>query len=165
MSTIKVIVIPANSDQALRVEEMESSDLEHMQRLVGGSIEVLNLDNPGCSLYFNEDGNRRGLPENLRATALLYVGSPAFLGYTKLVGDAFIAGIPDAKGDDTSAPEELLTLLFHDGKFRVEVQLSEGGPWLRAPGGEYETWSSAYAQAIEMLSSWGFVEGAKVVSA
>lgn len=165
MSIIKCLVIPADPEQPLRIEEMEASDLDHMQRLVGGSIEVVNLDNPPCSLYFNEEGSRHSLNENLRATAILYVGRPAFIGHTTLLGDAFITGMPDRQGDDTDAPEEMYQLLFHDGCFRIEVQLIEGGPWLRAPGGEYESWTKAYAKAIEMLSTWEFVEGARVIPA
>ena len=162
MSSIKVIVVPADREQPLRIEELEASDLDHMQCLVGGDLEVINLEEPSCSLFINEDGGYRQLPANERATLLLRVGRPAFLTAPSLVGDAFITGAPDRSGDDTDAPEQLRQVLFDAKYLEVEAQTEEGGPWLVYLSG-YDSWEEAYLGAIGLLKNSGLVHAARVV--
>lgn len=96
-------------------------DLPYLNAAVGGYIEavavreVLVADQAGrgarapaaFTVYLNEEGKLDGLPLNLRATHLAL----ASLGGDVIVGDAVVLGPPDAVGDDTPAPDELLDVL------------------------------------------------------
>lgn len=57
--------------------------LEEMQKFVGGNVEALQLKN-GHTMYVNEDGRMKDLPENLMATAF-WVASWDF--YEPIVGN------------------------------------------------------------------------------
>lgn len=108
MSLIKIVVIPADSSQAVEVREIEATP-EVMGGIVGGWLEVVGLTGPLASLYINEEGKLRRLPLNQRATALVQRHN-AMLG-DFIVGDVFIAGPPDLEGNDTDAPEEYQRLV------------------------------------------------------
>jgi hypothetical protein len=107
--TIKVLFVPSDGAKPVEVREIEPT-LEHMQPLVGGLLQVVNLESPPGSLYCHDEGKLMGLPTNGRATALLWQFNPAFIHQDFVAGDAFICGAPDEEGNDTSAPEEYLGL-------------------------------------------------------
>jgi Domain of unknown function (DUF3846) len=106
------IVIPNDLAQPMRLEQLDQHDVGAYHRLVAGNLEVLNIDRATASIYLNEDGKLNGLPINHRATALLWVHNSAFRGQDVIVGPAFIVGQPDTQADDTSAPDDLIDLLF-----------------------------------------------------
>lgn len=170
MPTIKCLVIPADNQLPIRTEEFERDDLAAMQRLVGGYLEVINLDNPPCSLFMNEDGRFLRRPANERATLILQVGKPAFIGAEPLVGDCLIVGAPDGRGNDTTVPDELVTLLLEAEQFNVDIQRSEGGPWERWSSGLDIPWQIVYESAIEIIEKadagighWAGIVGVRVL--
>jgi hypothetical protein len=158
------IVIPADREQPLRVEEIEQGGLAHCQRLVGGYIQVINLDNPPCSMYLNEDGKVQELPLNKRATAVMWVHNPVFFEHDIIVGDALITGPPDDQGYDTDVPKVLEQLLLNCEGVRIEIQKTEDGPWIATPG-RYPSWSAAYMEAIEMMKTDDPIEAVRAVPA
>ena len=48
----------------------EKFTLEELQKLVGGYIERISMPD-GKAMYVNEDGKIKGLPYNIKATAML----------------------------------------------------------------------------------------------
>lgn len=152
---IKIIVIPADSEADLRIEEIERGNYLKLGDLVGGTFEVLTANDPPCSMYFNEDGRRLELEENERATLLLRTMRPEFSHEAPLVGDVLIVGHPDGRGNDTSVPEQLPTILFTAQLFAVEYQQQEGGEWTRMRS-TFDTWMLAYLMAGYSLASSHF---------
>jgi hypothetical protein len=160
---LTAIVIPADPDRPARLEQFGRQNLDAYRRLVGGDIEVVNLERPPASLYFNEEGKLIGLPLNRRATALLWIHNSAFRGHDLIVGDAFILGPPDQAGDDTTAPDELVTLLFHTERYRVLVQSQEEEQFY----GRLETfdsWFEAYRYGVHLAQPSSQVEEIQVVA-
>lgn len=96
------IFIPADDTQPVRVIEAQPCELEALQKLVGGDIELawcppkriaLFAEALGvrlqktAQLFCNEDGRGLGLPYNERASALH--GEPF-----GVIGDAFVMAVP-----------------------------------------------------------------------
>lgn len=67
---LTAIVIPADPEQPVRLEQLGRNDLDTYRHLGGGNIEHINLERPVASVYFNEEGKLVELPSNPRATAL-----------------------------------------------------------------------------------------------
>lgn len=106
---IKVLVIPADVSQPMRVDE-SSGKLDDYQGRVGGLIEAVTLDRLWeCDLWFNEEGKYLYLPINLRATHLFHIGLAS--SFDVIVGDAFITGPVDEEGDNTDVHPFLLGML------------------------------------------------------
>jgi len=104
----RVLFIPADSNRVVSLMDTDGS-LDAFQRLVGGTIQVITLDNVGQhSLYFNEEGKLLHLPLNPRATLLFYRG----VGITddNIVGDAFLAGPVDEDGNDSDVNPDVVQL-------------------------------------------------------
>lgn len=74
---INGIVIPADDKQPLRQADLDPTSASQFQDLVGGDIELATLRYPPSSLYLNQVGKRDQLAVNRRATALLWMHSPA----------------------------------------------------------------------------------------
>jgi Domain of unknown function (DUF3846) len=160
---LTAIVIPADPEQPAQLEQLDRRDLDAYRRLVGGNIEVINLERPPASLYFNEEGKLLALSLNLRATALLWAHNSAFRGHNNILGDAFILGPPDREGDDTSAPEELVTLLFQTERYRVLVK-NQGDERFYGHLPVYDSWFTAYVRGVELAQRWSQVEEIQVVA-
>ena len=161
---ITAIVIPADPNEPIRLEEIERSDLAAYRRLVDGNIELVTLERPPASLYFNEEGKLVDLPLNPRATALLWVHNSAFRQRDSIMGDAFILGPPDRQSYDTTAPEELVRLLLHTERYRVLVQ-NEGDEQFYGQLRTFDSWFEAYAQGITLATRrWSQVEEIQVVA-
>ncbi len=108
------LVIPADDQQSLRVEEVETDSLDAQTRIP--------LERPPASLYVDPDGRLLEKPMNRRATTLLWVHNSAMRGHDVVVGDALILGPPDDDSIPTTVPQELVDLLLHTTRFRVLVQ-------------------------------------------
>ncbi len=160
---LTAIVVPADPEQPARLEQLGKNNLDAYRRLVGGNIEVVSLERPPASLYFNEEGKFTGLSLNLRATALLWAHNSAFRGRDNILGDAFILGPPDRQGDDTSAPEELVALLFHTGSFRVLIK-NQGDERYFGHLPTYDSWFTAYVRGVELAQRWSQIEEIQVVA-
>lgn len=162
MPTITVLVIPADDSQPLRTQEIERNDLTAMQQLVDGYMEGLHLYNPDGTLFVNEDGKMRGLPDNPRATLLWRVHNPTFLSHDAVCGDAFITGSASPGGNDTSVSAMLVQLLTAAKVFAIEVQESQGMPWKLRAYDIGETWREAYTAAIVILKAEPETEAVRV---
>jgi small nuclear ribonucleoprotein (snRNP)-like protein len=144
---LTAIVIPADPDHPVRLEQLDRNDLDAYRRLVGGNLEVINLERPMASLYLNEEGKLIELPLNPRATVLLWAHNSAFRGEDIIVGDAFIVGPPDRRGDDTTAPDELVQLLFHTERYRVLVR-TQGDKEFYGNLRTFDSWFEAYVYGV-----------------
>jgi Domain of unknown function (DUF3846) len=101
---------PRRQDEALWTTELENPDYRTYQRLVSGLIEFVDLPHGG-SLCCNDEAKIYGLPPNIRATSLLYLLRPQFIGMDFIAGDVVLLGQPDDDGDTTAAPELYVRLL------------------------------------------------------
>jgi hypothetical protein len=156
------IVIPVDPKQSIRQEELHNNDLDAYRRIVGGNLEVLNLDRPPATMYLNDEGKLLGMPVNQRATALLWVHNSAFRGHDVIVGPAFIVGPPDRQGDDTDVPEDLVDLLLHSRRYRVQVRIEGSGQW-SSNREVFADWFKAYVHAVQLTRLSTAVEEVRVV--
>lgn len=126
---VTVIVIPVDLNQPIRQQQLNKRDLDAYREIVGGNLELVTLVWPPAGIYINEDGKLEGLPVNRRATALWWAHNSASRGRDAIVGPAFVVGPADRKGDDTSAPDYLVDLLFNTKRYRVQVQTRGSSGW------------------------------------
>lgn len=161
---IKVIVVPHDEQQPIREQEIDKSNPNAYRELVGGNLEVVQLYWPSSSMYLNEEGKEQVLPVNKRATALLWIHAPVFHGRDFIVGDAFLVGQPDKHGDDTTVPAELVKLLLHTERYRVEVKTAESEQWSTNQR-VFTAWMSAYEYAIRLVERWTALKDVRVVPA
>ena len=160
---INAIVIPANDEEPLRQDQIDTGRLADYQERVGGPIQVINLDDPPASLYLNEEGKLVELPVNRRATLLLW-GHHRGLRYEDIiVGDAFLVGVPDRRGRDTNVPDEFIKMLLHARRFRTEVQ-TYGDPQWYGNRLSFENWAEAYGYVLSLGRRWTLVENVRVVA-
>ncbi len=162
---ITAVVIPADRQVPLRKEQLEPADADAYRRLVGGYLQVVNLDRPPASMYVNEEGKlTEGLSVNRRATALLWVHNSAFRDADYIVGDAFLVGVPDAEGNDTSVPAELVKLLFETESYGIEVQVHGEESW-HGNQKRFTDWFNAYMWVLGLADRWTLVREVRVVPA
>jgi hypothetical protein len=159
---LSAIVIPADEQLPLRLEEFDTDDLDARQRLVGGSYEILRLQRPAANLYVNEDGKLLHLPGNERATLLLWMHNRAFHQWDVIVGDAFILGDPDEDGNATSAPQELIDLVLHTSRYRVLAQ-NQGEDVFYGTLRTFRSWEEAYRYGLGLVQRWSQIEDVMVV--
>lgn len=157
------IVIPVDVDEPIFRKEVHA--LADYQEVVGGFIQVVELDNPRTSLYMDEEGKLKRLPVNRRASLLMWVHRPIFHGADFVCGPALLIGPSDDDGNDTDVPTELDDLLFDTLSYKMEVQMegSEGNWNSRAA--RYPTWDAAYLHAVILIQQWASVNGVRVVPA
>ncbi|MFF0822041.1 DUF3846 domain-containing protein [Micromonospora haikouensis] len=159
---ITAIVIPADPAEPVRLEQLDEHDLGTYQHLVGGNVEVVNLDRPPASLYLNEEGKLLDLPLNQRATVLLWAHSSAFRGRDVIVGTAFVVGPPDAEGDDQTAPAELVELLPGSVRCRVQFTTSESDVW-RSDEEVFTDALAAYLHGVQLAQRAAAIREVRVV--
>ena len=159
---IHSIIIPADNELAMRQAEIGASHLPDYQAVTGGLIELVGLDNPPSSLYFNEEGKLLELPMNRRATLLLWMHNPAFRMRDVIVGDALMVGSVDSEGYDTSVPDELAKMLFEAKRFRPEVQVYGEDAW-HGNQRRFDNWMDAYGYVLDLERRWTQVRDVRVV--
>jgi len=86
---VNVIVLEANKTEGFIQNYPESPSLADMQELVGGYIELVNL-NDTQYMVVNEDGHHLELPYNKLANEFLKWGRPEFAENNTIVGNVFI---------------------------------------------------------------------------
>jgi hypothetical protein len=159
---ITAIVIPVNPNQPIRQQQLYKHDLDAHRQLVGGNLEVLNLDRPPASLYFNDEGKLLEFPVNARATVLLWAHNSTFRGHDVIAGPAFIVGPPDHDADDTTVPDDLVHLLFHTKRYRVQMWTSSEPRW-DSDNQVFTDWLKAYRYALQLAEMWSVIEEVRVV--
>jgi len=159
---LTAIVIPVDPAQPIRQQQLDKNDLDAYRQIVGGNLEVINFVSPPASLYLNEEGKLEGLAFNHRATVLLWVHNSAYRDRDVIVGSAFILGPPDRRGDDTSAPDELLELLLDTQRYRIQVRTEGSSGW---HGNElvFTDWFAAYQWVLDLAQRWTLVQEVRVI--
>jgi hypothetical protein len=136
---VKGAHVPARITHPIVVREFEQ--LEDYQLSVGGMIEAVDIQLLRITVYVNEEGLLRGLEFNPRATFLWWYHVPEARQKAMLVGDAVIVGWPDAEGNSTDLPDDLLAIFTQPGDFWLEAQWQLGDEWARVetpmPYGDY----------------------------
>lgn len=159
---INSIVVPADEELAVRQDQLGASNLPDYQRVVGGLIEHLSLENPSSGMYFNEEGKLRELPLNRRATLLMWMHNPAFRYADAVMGDALLVGPVDPNGYDTDAPDDLVQTLFEGKRFRAEVQVHGEAGW-HSNERRFGNWVDAYSYVLDLGRRWTSVRDVRVV--
>ena len=159
---ITAIVIPVDPKQPIRQQHLDKRDLDAYRQIVGGNIEVLNLERPAASLYFNDEGKLLEFSVNARATVLLWAHNSAFRGHDVIVGPALIVGPPDHKGDDTTVPDDLVHLLFNTKRYGVQVRLRGDSRW-RENSEVFDDWFEAYRYGVLLAQRQALVDEVRVV--
>jgi len=159
---LTAIVIPVNLQQPIRQQQFHKHDLDAYRTLVGGNLEVITLDRPPASLYLNDEGKLLELPVNIRATTLLWAHHSAFRGKDAIMGPAFILGPVDRHGDDQTAPQDLIDLLFHTTRYRIQVQAQGDTRW-NDNGRVFTDWFEAYAYSVHLAQQRSLVGEVRVV--
>lgn len=159
---INGIVVPADENLSLGQQEIRAARLPDYQRVVGGLIERVGFAQPPGSMYVNEEGKMNGLPQNRRATLLLWMHNPGFRYGDVIAGDALIVGSADADGYDMDAPEELLQMLFEAKRFRPEVKVNDELTW-HGNSRRFDNWVDAYAYVLALGWRWTSVADVRVV--
>jgi hypothetical protein len=160
---LTAIVIPADPAEPARLEQLDKRDVDAFQALVDGHLQVLNLERPAASMYLNDEGKLDGLSFNPRATAILWAHNPALREEDIIAGDAFILGVPDRHGDDTSAPKELIDLLFHTKRYRVLVQ-NDGDEKFYGHLRPFDSWFEAYGFGVHLVRVFSQLEDVQIVA-
>jgi Domain of unknown function (DUF3846) len=160
---ITAIVLPVDPNEPIRLEQLDQHDPSAYSRLVGGGpFEVANLERPEASLYFDEEGKRKDFPVNARATTLLWAHNGAFRGRDMIVGPAFIVGPVNRHGDDRTVPDDLVDLLLHTKRYRVQVQTESDTRWNEI-GEVFTEWLEPYVYAVQLAQREAAVQEVRVV--
>lgn len=96
---MQAAIIPADRTQPIRFEEI-TADLETLQALAGGDIQLVGLRAYAMNMYLNENGKLESLPANARATVLCH-WSEAIRADDFICGDAIVLGPIDDEGEET----------------------------------------------------------------
>lgn len=110
---MKVAVIPADRDQPVRIDEVDSIDLDYLKQQVAGWIEALGIPDTEVNMYLNEEGKLVGLPANRRANRLAH-RHRAVQVFDVIVGDVVIVGPVDDEGYDTGLSDEQVAWLLKE---------------------------------------------------
>lgn len=108
---IKVVFIPAATDEPAVVKEIDGDDIHAYQKLIGGDVEVLRLFHPRGRLLVNMEGLAKGLPANPRATALALMHHANITLNQEIVGEAVLTGPLDRVGFELEVPTRYLVEL------------------------------------------------------
>jgi hypothetical protein len=155
-SLLRAIFIPANPEQNISINEIESSR-EQYEWLVAGSVRTIKLFRTECLLYTNKAQSIQRRHLNERATLILHYNSPQRAPDEVVTGDAFILG-----NNSTHAPKELVRVLTDGIHLRVEACFSD--LWIRQTV-VYDTWQDAYQAAIATTELWEGQVGVRVTPA
>lgn len=155
----KAIVIPVEGDPYLQ----EINKSEDIHALVDGWFEVIDLRNPGASLWINEESLMRNHPVNGNLLWLVLGHHPnaARLGFLR--GQAVLLGPMTGNEDDVSDVDEyFIDLLVTGTRFTALVKLKDAHEWkdMQMP---FDTWRSAYTAVLDLKGRWDAVEFTKVV--
>lgn len=149
---ITAIVIPVDPGQPIRLQQLDPTDLDAYQQIIGGNLQIISLDRPPAAMYLNEEGKLSGMRVNHRATALAWVHNSDFRGTDVIVGPTLIVGPADREGDDTSVPEDLADLLTNTEQYRVQLWTESELRW-NSDGQTFTDWPEAYRHALHLAET------------
>ncbi|MEV7321255.1 DUF3846 domain-containing protein [Streptomyces sp. NPDC093970] len=160
---ITAIVIPVDPGQPIRLQQLETSDIDAYQQIVGGNLQIVGLERPSAGMYLNESGKLNRMRVNHRATTLVWVHNSAFRNHDVIVGSALIVGPPNRHGDDTSAPQDLTDLLFNTKRYRVQLWTGSDSRWTSDPE-VFTDWTEAYRYALQQVETQEGAQEVRVVA-
>lgn len=158
------ILIPANEEAPLEFRLF--GQLIDYQEAVGGWIEAIDIETPPATFYVNEEGKIRNLPQNRRATLMLWATHRATHGREVLVGNAVLIGLPDdIEGDTQDVPDELVTLLLKTEVYKYEVETAEeAGKWYGNQA-RFDNYFEACNAALGLYERWTLATSVRVLAA
>lgn len=162
---ISAIVIPADNDKPVKLIELDEHDVSAYRALVGGSLEIVTFDLPRTTIYLNEEGKNNQLSTNSRATALLWAHNANFRGVDPLAGDVFLVGPADGEGDDLPVSDDLVQLLLHTERYRVQVMRLGFRRWDTLGEEVFDDWFTAYVFAVNNGLKYNDIEEVRVIPA
>lgn len=108
-----LVVDPAEPGrQVARLTEAQGNTIKFLQDSVGGYIEHVTLQRGVLGMYVHDEGLLKELPWNPIASVMYSraVGASALIH-----GPAVFVGGPDAEGNDTDVPLEMVHMLVASG--------------------------------------------------
>lgn len=96
MKAVNVIVLEANKTEGFIQSYPESPSLADMQELVGGYIELVDL-NDTKYMVVNEEGYVYKLPYNTMANQILSIYRPELAKFNSIFGNVFLIDKKDIK--------------------------------------------------------------------
>ncbi|WP_241473819.1 DUF3846 domain-containing protein [Mycolicibacterium neoaurum] len=110
MPTIKGLVVPADSEEPMRVIEMEAGDGNKIREVVGGWFGMSAGVQIPLTFAYHDEGKVINLPKNDRGTAIWWSSDLRFLFFDYLAGDVLILGEPDEEGTTQGIPDDFLEI-------------------------------------------------------
>jgi hypothetical protein len=156
-TTLCRIVIPADAENAIYLEEIERNCRPQYEWIVAGNVRSVGLAHPECALYMNQHSPSPHKPLNERATLIVQCFKPVVGKYDEVTGDAFILGL-----SHTDAPDELIRTLTGQHELHLEVQFTPDASWVRQTT-VFDDWERAYEAAIEEAKRWEPIQAVRVV--
>lgn len=137
---VQGIVIPAAGDQPLELREFVRLE-DYQSSAVDGWIEPIDLPDIGVTIYLNEEGRTRKLPQNPRASFFRWYWHPLSRASGMLAGDVVLAGLPKRSGVTTDVPAQLRELLI-PSPFAIEFRTDTEPGWHRSGATLPDYWSA-----------------------
>lgn len=160
---ITAMIIPVDEAKPMRQEQIDNRDWRGHQKLVGGTFEVVSLDEPEASLYCNDEALNLSMPLNRRASLIAAVHNSAFRGHSAIFGPAFLLGAVNDDGYTAGCPQPYLNLWFHVTEFRVEWRAKDY-EWQKADV-IYHQVTDAYMFAVNFGINVPGIDDVRVVAA
>lgn len=161
---VTAIIIPVDDSQSLRQEQIDNRDWRGHQKLVGGTFEVVSLDEPEASLYCNDEALNLSMPLNQRASLIAAVHNSAFRGHSAIFGPAFLLGAVGDNGYTAGCPQLYIDLWFSTVRFRMEWRPEEESQW-EDTGDTFTNVMNAYVLAAKFGINVPGVADVRVVPA
>jgi hypothetical protein len=88
---ITALLVPADEETPISAIEVDTNDIDSVERIVGGVFEVVDIERP-AALVLNENSVYMDLPFNKCATRLLWCHASQYRGHHFLVGPVLVTG-------------------------------------------------------------------------
>jgi len=112
MGLKQAFLIHSNGD----IVPVHIDDYRDIQRMVGGTFDVVASASGETSFWVNDEGKLNGMTPNFTATKILWALNPAFDGRDYLAGPVLITGGADEEGETLSVGREAETAVMAAGK-------------------------------------------------
>jgi hypothetical protein len=162
---ITAIFIPARRSEPLRLEQLDPANIDSYQKLVGGPIEALNIERPEATLFVNEHGKLTDDQPNERATQLAWANNTDYRETDYICGDVLLVGPPDARGNETSVPQDYIGLLLTPGVFKAQVTTHDDPEQWNGNALTFDDVWQAYAWVLQLSMRWLLVKDVRVIRA
>ncbi|MGW6120471.1 DUF3846 domain-containing protein [Nocardia sp. NPDC055165] len=159
------IVIPSNHEVSPTRVEIDRGDIRKFQEIVGGRFEAVDTISPPATMWLNDEGLINGLPMNHRSTMFVWAGDSDLRNLQWYCGDVLITGLPDADGNATSVPDELLKLVFEYQVFKTQVQTFGDPDEWAGNNMLFTSYWIALATVVDLALRWTQVKEVRVIKA